>query len=38
VTLVPQIIELPFPLNLAKVLKYAVLVSGTKSFATTHEN
>jgi hypothetical protein len=26
--------DLPFPLNLAKVLKYAVLVRGTKSLAT----
>jgi len=29
----PEILELRFPLNLAKVLKYAVLVSGTKSLA-----
>jgi len=28
-----EILELRFPLNLAKVLKYAVLVSGTKSLA-----
>jgi SAM-dependent methyltransferase len=28
-----DVIELRFPLKLAKVLKYAVLVSGTKSFA-----
>jgi SAM-dependent methyltransferase len=29
-----EVLELCFPLNLAKVLKYAVLVSGTKSLAT----
>ncbi len=29
-----EVLELRFPLNLAKVLKYAVLVSGTKSLAT----
>jgi SAM-dependent methyltransferase len=28
-----EVLELRFPLNLAKVLKYAVLVSGTKSLA-----
>ena len=28
-----EILEFRFPLNLAKVLKYAVLVSGTKSLA-----
>jgi len=28
-----EVLELPFPLNLAKVLKYAVLVSGTKPLA-----
>ena len=33
-----EIIELPFPLNLANVLRYAVLVSGTKSFAATHHD
>jgi SAM-dependent methyltransferase len=30
-----EILELRFPLNLAKVLKYAVLVSGTKSLGPT---
>ena len=29
-----DMLDLPFPLNLAKALKYAVLVSGTKSLAT----
>jgi SAM-dependent methyltransferase len=29
-----ELLELQYPLNLAKVLKYAVLVSGTKSLAT----
>jgi SAM-dependent methyltransferase len=31
-----EVLDLRFPLNLAQVLKYAVLVSGTKSFATEH--
>src|SRR5262249_12320744 len=31
-----EVLDLRFPLNLTKVLKYAVLVSGTKSFATEH--
>jgi SAM-dependent methyltransferase len=29
-----EVLDLRFPLNLTQVLKYAVLVSGTKSFAT----
>jgi hypothetical protein len=32
-----DVLDLRFPLNLAQVLKYAVLVSGTKSLATKHE-
>jgi SAM-dependent methyltransferase len=31
-----EVLDLRFPLNLAQVLKYAVLVSGTKSLATDH--